>query len=125
MPEEARKAADKELERLRMIPPESAEHTVVRTYLDWLVSAAVEHLDRRQSRHQACTQVLDEDHYDLEKVKERILEFLAVRKLKQRYQGPDSLLRWAARNRQDLARAIDRARAWAQVRAAIAGRHPR
>jgi ATP-dependent Lon protease len=88
MPEEARKAADKELERLRMIPPESAEHTVVRTYLDWLVSlpwsvSTEDNLDIHNAR-----KVLDEDHYDLEKVKERILEFLAVRKLKQDTKGP-------------------------------------
>src|SRR6202521_5525833 len=88
MSEEARKAADKELERLRMIPPESAEHTVVRTYLDWLVSlpwsvTTEDNLDIKHAR-----QVLDEDHYDLEKVKERILEFLAVRKLKHDTKGP-------------------------------------
>ncbi len=88
MPPEARKAADKELERLRMIPPESAEHTVVRTYLDWLVSlpwsvSTEDNLDIKHAR-----QVLDEDHYDLEKIKERILEFLAVRKLKRDTKGP-------------------------------------
>jgi ATP-dependent Lon protease len=88
MPEEARKAADKELDRLRMIPPESAEHTVVRTYLDWLVSlpwctSTEDNLDIAHARA-----VLDEDHYDLEKVKERILEFLAVRKLKHDTKGP-------------------------------------
>jgi ATP-dependent Lon protease len=88
MPEDARKAADKELDRLKMIPPESAEHTVVRTYLDWLTSVpwsvtSVDNLDIKHAR-----QVLDEDHYDLEKVKERILEFLAVRKLKQDTKGP-------------------------------------
>jgi ATP-dependent Lon protease len=88
MPEDARKAADKELERLRMIPPESAEHTVVRTYLDWLVSlpwniTTEDNLDIKHARS-----VLDEDHYDLEKVKERILEFLAVRKLKADTKGP-------------------------------------
>jgi ATP-dependent Lon protease len=88
LPEEARKAADKELERLRMIPPESAEHTVVRTYLDWLASLpwSVSSSDNLDIRH--ARQVLDEDHYDLEKVKERILEFLAVRKLKQDTKGP-------------------------------------
>jgi ATP-dependent Lon protease len=88
MPEDARKAADKELDRLKMIPPESAEHTVVRTYLDWLVSlpwatSTEDNLDIRHARS-----VLDEDHFDLEKVKERILEFLAVRKLKQDTKGP-------------------------------------
>src|SRR5579875_359934 len=88
MPEGARAAADKELERLRLIPPESAEHTVVRTYLDWLVSmpwavATEDNLDIAHARA-----VLDEDHYDLQKVKERILEFLAVRKLKRTSKGP-------------------------------------
>ncbi len=88
MPEEARKAADKELERLKMIPPESAEHTVVRTYLDWLVTlpwsiSTEDNLDIKHARG-----VLDEDHYDLEKIKERILEFLAVRKLKKNTKGP-------------------------------------
>ncbi len=88
MPEDARKAADKELERLKMIPPESAEHTVVRTYLDWLVTlpwsiSTEDNLDIKHAR-----QVLDEDHYDLEKIKERILEFLAVRQLKSDTKGP-------------------------------------
>ena len=88
LPEEARKAADKELDRLRMIPPESAEHTVVRTYLDWLATlpwsvSSEDNLDIKHAR-----QVLDEDHYDLEKVKERILEFLAVRQLKKDTKGP-------------------------------------
>jgi ATP-dependent Lon protease len=88
MPEEARKAADKEIERLRMIPPESAEHTVVRTYLDWLVSLpwSVSTDDNLDIKHARA--VLDEDHFDLEKVKERILEFLAVRKLKSDTKGP-------------------------------------
>ncbi len=88
MPPEAKKAAEKELERLRIIPPESAEHTVVRTYLDWLVSlpwsvSTEDNLDIPHAR-----QVLDEDHYDLEKIKDRILEYLAVRKLKQDPKGP-------------------------------------
>ena len=88
MPEDARKAADKELDRLKMIPPESAEHTVVRTYLDWLVSVpwAVSTDDNLDIKH--ARTVLDEDHFDLEKVKERILEFLAVRKLKSDTKGP-------------------------------------
>src|SRR5712671_4285288 len=88
MPEDARKAADKELDRLKMIPPESAEHTVVRTYLDWLVSVpwSVSTSDNLDIKHARA--VLDEDHFDLEKVKERILEFLAVRKLKSDTKGP-------------------------------------
>jgi ATP-dependent Lon protease len=88
MPPEAQKVADKELDRLKMIPPESAEHTVVRTYLDWLVGvpwsvSTEDNLDIANAR-----KVLDEDHYDLNKIKERILEFLAVRKLKKDSKGP-------------------------------------
>ncbi len=118
LPEEAKKVADKELDRLKMIPPESAEHTVVRTYLDWLVTlpwsvSTDDNLDIRHART-----VLDEDHYDLEKIKERILEFLAVRKLKNDTKGPILCFVGPAGHRQDLARAIDRAGAGAQVRAA-------
>ena len=88
MPEEARKAAENELDRLRMIPPESAEHSMVRTYLEWLVNlpwsvSTEDNLDIHHAR-----QVLDEDHYDLEKIKDRILEYLAVRKLKNDSRGP-------------------------------------
>ena len=88
MPEEAKKAADNELDRLRMIPPESAEHSMVRTYLEWLVNlpwsvSTEDNLDIPHAR-----QVLDEDHYDLEKIKDRILEYLAVRKLRQDPKGP-------------------------------------
>ncbi len=88
MPEEARKAADNELERLRLIPPESAEHSMVRTYLEWLVNLpwAITTDDNLDMIH--ARQVLDEDHYDLEKIKDRILEYLAVRKLRQDPKGP-------------------------------------
>jgi len=88
MPAEARKAAENELDRLRIIPPESAEHTVVRTYLECLVNlpwsvSTEDNLDIAHARG-----ILDEDHYDLEKIKDRILEFLAVRKLKADSKSP-------------------------------------
>src|SRR5207249_4670899 len=88
MPEEALKAAENELERLRIIPPESAEHSMVRTYLEWLDNlpwsiSTEDNLDIPHAR-----QVLDEDHYDLEKIKDRILEYLAVRKLRHDPKGP-------------------------------------
>ncbi|MFN8543292.1 MAG: endopeptidase La [Candidatus Binatia bacterium] len=88
LPPEARKAADHELERLRLIPPESAEHTVVRTYLEWLAALpwAVSTADNLDLHH--ARGVLDEDHFDLEKIKERILEYLAVRRLKQDPKSP-------------------------------------
>ena len=69
--------------------------------------------------------VLDEDHYDLKNVKERILEYLAVRSAQAGPEGSDPLLRGPSRRRQDLARQVDRARDGAQVHAHLAGRHPR
>ena len=88
MPEEALKAADNEFERLKIIPPESAEHSMVRTYLEWLIHLpwAITTDDNLDIPH--ARQVLDEDHYDLERIKDRILEYLAVRKLKQDSKGP-------------------------------------
>ncbi|HPD17424.1 MAG TPA: endopeptidase La [Planctomycetota bacterium] len=88
LPEEARKEADQELDRLSKIPPSSAEYTVVRTHLDWLIAlpwsiATEDNLDIVRA-----SSVLDEDHHDLAKVKDRILEFLAVRKLKPEGKGP-------------------------------------
>jgi ATP-dependent Lon protease len=88
LPDEARTEAERELRRLQHIPPGSPEHSVIRTYLDWVAtlpwnrtSATVADLDR-------SADILDEDHYDLEKVKERILEYLAVQRLKQELKGP-------------------------------------
>ena len=88
MPPEAKKEAEKELNRLSKMPTSSAEYTVSRTYLDLMISlpwsaSTPDNLDIQTAR-----KVLDEDHYDLEKVKERILEYLAVRKLKQDMKGP-------------------------------------
>jgi ATP-dependent Lon protease len=88
LPEHAQKAADRELSRLEKLPPAAAEHGVIRTYLEWLTelpwSAGTEdNLDIGHAR-----EVLDADHYDLEKVKDRILEYLAVRKLKPDSPGP-------------------------------------
>jgi ATP-dependent Lon protease len=88
LPEEARKQADRELSRLESLPPAAAEHGVIRTYLEWLVELpwneeTDDNLDIEHAR-----KVLDEDHYDLEKVKDRILEYLAVRKLNPESPGP-------------------------------------
>ena len=83
MPEEARTEALRELSRLEKMPPQAAEYSVIKTYLDWLVAmpwqvATDDLLDIAHARR-----VLDEDHYDLQDIKDRILEYLAVRKLKQ------------------------------------------
>jgi ATP-dependent Lon protease len=88
MPEEARKAPEKELDRLAKMPPQAAEYTVSRTYMDWLVNlpwsiTTDDKLDTVEAK-----KVLDEDHYDLEKIKDRILEYLAVRSLKKDLKGP-------------------------------------
>ncbi len=82
LPEESRKQADRELERLKNIPTASPEHAMVRTYLEWLADlpwtiATTDNLDLRNAKR-----VLDEDHFDLNRVKDRILEFLAVMKLR-------------------------------------------
>jgi ATP-dependent Lon protease len=82
MPEEAEKEALRELSRMEKMPPQAAEYSVIKTYLDWLTDmpwqvATEDQLDIAHAR-----QVLDEDHYDLQDLKERILEYLAVRKLK-------------------------------------------
>jgi ATP-dependent Lon protease len=88
MPDEPKKAAEKELDRLSKMPPQAAEYTVSRTYLDWLVSLpwAAETEDKLSVKE--AHGILDEDHYDLEKVKDRILEFLSVRALKNDMKGP-------------------------------------
>ncbi len=88
LPEHARKAADRELGRLEKLPSAAAEHGVIRTYLEWLVELpwSAETEDDLDIAH--ARKVLDQDHYDLEKVKDRILEYLAVRKLNPDSPGP-------------------------------------
>jgi ATP-dependent Lon protease len=88
LPEHAQRAAERELSRLERLPPAAAEYGVIRTYLEWLVELpwneeTDDDLDVAHAR-----EVLDADHYDLEKVKDRILEYLAVRKLKPDSPGP-------------------------------------
>ncbi len=88
LPAEAKAEADRELERLGGIHPSSAEYSIVRTYLDWLTvlpwrKSSRDRLDLREAR-----EVLESDHYKLDKVKERILEYLAVRKLTKDMKGP-------------------------------------
>jgi ATP-dependent Lon protease len=88
IPEEAAQEIEKQVKRLERGNPDSAENAMLRTYLDWLVNlpwgvVSADSLDLARARR-----ILDEDHYDLEKVKERILEFLAVRKLAPESKGP-------------------------------------
>ncbi|MBC7186713.1 MAG: endopeptidase La [Calditrichaeota bacterium] len=88
MPEQAYKEAMRELDRLAKMQPGAAEYTVSRTYIDWLVALPWSVSTQDNLDIEAARRVLDEDHYDLEKVKERILEYLAVRKLKPDSKGP-------------------------------------
>ncbi len=88
LPEDARKAVDRELARLEKLPSAAAEYGVIRTYLEWILSlpwdkTTDDNLDLERARR-----ILDEDHFDLDKVKERILEYLAVSKLKDDLSGP-------------------------------------
>ncbi len=82
MSEEAQEEALRELSRLEKMPPQAAEYWVIKTYLDWLIALPWQATTEDQLDIVHARQVLDEDHYDLEDVKERILEFLAVRKLR-------------------------------------------
>ncbi len=88
MPAAVKKEADKQLKRLEQMHPESSESSLVRTYLDWMVELpwsvrTKDNLDLKKAK-----QVLDEDHFNLEKIKERFLEYLAVNKLRKKIRGP-------------------------------------
>ena len=90
MPEEAYKEAQRELSRLEKIPSASPEYSVIRTYLDVLVSLPWDKSTGKRIDVPFARQVLDEDHYDLDKIKDRILEYLAVRRLKEDRQGSET-----------------------------------
>ncbi len=125
MPAEVEKTARKQLDRLKQMAQSSAEYTVQRTYLEWLVELpwskrTEDRLDLDQAR-----EILDADHYDLKKVKKRILEYLAVRKLAPGKKGPILCLVGTARRRQDVARQVDRALARTRVHPRLAGRRAR
>ena len=92
MPKDAKKVALKELDRLSKIPSQSPEYTVSRTYLDWLTELPWSKKSEDTIDVKDANKILDEDHYGLEKVKERILEYLAVRALKMK-KDPDGAIR--------------------------------
>ena len=87
MPKEVREKADQELRRLEAMPPVSAEATVSRNYIEWLVGVPWKKASRESKDLTRAEKILNDDHYGLEKVKERILEFLAVRQLVQKTKG--------------------------------------
>ena len=88
LPEEPKKVALKELERLQQMPPAVAEYTMTRTYLDWLINLPWAKSTEDKLDLAAAARLLDEQHFGLRKVKDRLLEFLAVIKLKQQLKGP-------------------------------------
>jgi ATP-dependent Lon protease len=88
MPADVQKIAEKELDRLSKMSNMSAEYTVSRTYLDWLTEIPWSQATEDNLNIKDASRILDEDHYDLTKVKKRILEYLAVRKLKSDMKGP-------------------------------------
>jgi ATP-dependent Lon protease len=88
MPEKAAKEAEKQLRRLERMHPDAAEASMTRTYIEWLSELPWSKATKDNLDLKAAHRVLEEDHYDLEKVKERIIEYLAVRKLKEKMKGP-------------------------------------
>jgi len=88
LPEDARKAVDRELARLEKLPTAAAEYGVIRTYVEWILSLPWDQTTQDNLDLQQARRILDEDHFDLDKVKERILEYLAVSKLKNDLSGP-------------------------------------
>ncbi|MDQ4044144.1 MAG: endopeptidase La [Chloroflexota bacterium] len=89
MPEEAEREARRELDRLSKLPPAAAEYGVIKTYLDWLTALPWNVTTESEIDIAKARQILDEDHYGLDRIKDRILEYLAVRKLKQDQAGEE------------------------------------
>jgi len=88
LPEKAGKEAEKQLRRLERMHPDAAEASMTRTYIEWLAELPWSKATKDNLDLKAAHKILEEDHYDLEKVKERIIEYLAVRKLKEKMKGP-------------------------------------
>ncbi len=88
MPEKVLREAEKQLKRLEKMHPDSAEAATIRTYLDWFVELPWARSTKDNLDIKGAKKVLNDDHYDLEKVKERILEYLSVRKIKEKMKGP-------------------------------------
>jgi ATP-dependent Lon protease len=122
LPEEAQKEAERELGRLERINPASPEYTVARTYLDWIIAlpwneSTADNLDLEEAQR-----ILDEDHYGLEDIKERVLEFLAVRRLRGEMSG--SILCFVGppgTGKTSIGKSIARALGREYIRAALGG----
>jgi len=125
MPKEARDKATAEINKLKMMSPMSAEATVVRNYVDWLVKVPWKKRTRLHKNIVNAQKVLDEDHYGLDKVKERIVEYLAVLQRVEKIKGPILCLVGPPGVGKDIARTEHGARHQSQVRAHVAGRRAR
>jgi ATP-dependent Lon protease len=88
LPKKVKKEADKQLSRLESMHPDSSEATILRTYIDWLIDLPWKKSSKDRLDIKEASKILHEDHYDLDKVKERILEYLSVRKLNPSMKGP-------------------------------------
>jgi ATP-dependent Lon protease len=122
MPDEAKEKALQELKRLEVMPPVSAEATVSRNYLEWLLAVPWSKKSRELTDIKRAERILDEDHHGLEKIKERILEFLAVRRLVKKMKG--SILCFVGPpgvGKTSLARSIARATGREFVRLSLGG----
>ena len=131
MPEAVEEQATKELARLERMGEQSGESSMIRTYLDWLISVPWSKTSDEKLDPNAAREVLDADHAGLEDVKDRITEYLAVKKLRERprHQGGQALRRHPhadrpSRHRQDLDRRVDRPRDRPRVRPHVARRRP-
>ena len=122
---EARDKARGELKKLRTMSPMSAEATVVRNYLDWMLSLPWKKRTKVSKDIKIAQSILDTDHYGLEKVKERIVEYLAVQQRVDKMKGPILCLVGPPGRRQDLARQVAGQGHGPQLHPLLAGRHPR
>ena len=122
---EAREKATHELKKLRQMSPMSAESTVVRNYLDWLLSIPWAKRSKIKKDLKLAQEVLDNDHYGLDKVKERIVEYLAVQQRANKLTGADPVPGRPGWRRQDLARQVDREGDRPRLRALLARRRAR
>ena len=122
MPEKVMKEAEKQLKRLEKMHPDSAEAGTIRTYLEWLTELPWSKSTKDQLDIKVAEKVLNEDHYDLEKVKERILEYLSVRKLKEKMKGPIlCFIGPPGVGKTSLGRSIARSLGWEFVRMSLGG----
>ncbi len=122
MPDKAAKEAEKQLRRLERMHPDAAEASMTRTYIEWLADLPWSRATKDNLDLKAAHKVLEEDHYDLEKVKERILEVSLGQKAEGKNEGPDHLLRGPSGRRKNVSWKIDRAGSGARVYTNIARR---